>query len=87
MSDRFVTQLRKGLVELSILARLMRGESYWYALLKSLQAYRGLELTESTVYPALARMVLCSAAPLKASAGTERGSLRLPKRITKHHKK
>ena len=57
MSDRFVTQLRKGLVELSILAQLKRGESYGYALLKSLEAYRGLELTESTVYPALARML------------------------------
>lgn len=52
----WITQFRKGLVELSILAVLRQGEAYGYQIVERLAAAPGLEITESTVYPALARM-------------------------------
>jgi PadR family transcriptional regulator, regulatory protein PadR len=52
----WMTQLRKGLVELCILAVLRKGEAYGYQIVDGLRAHRGLELTESTVYPVLSRL-------------------------------
>jgi PadR family transcriptional regulator PadR len=52
----WVTQLRKGLVELCILAVLRKGEAYGYEIVAVLRGHRGLELTESTVYPVLSRL-------------------------------
>jgi PadR family transcriptional regulator, regulatory protein PadR len=49
-------QLRKGLVELAVLAVIGRGETYGYRIVAQLQKLDGLELTESTVYPVLARL-------------------------------
>jgi PadR family transcriptional regulator, regulatory protein PadR len=54
--DRWETQLRKGVVELAVLATLARGEAYGYRIVEGLRALDGLELTESTVYPALTRL-------------------------------
>ena len=56
-ADRtWVSQLRKGLVELLVLAALKRQELYGYQLLQKLAALDGLALTESTLYPVLARL-------------------------------
>ena len=55
MSHTWITQLRKGAVELCVLALLAREESYGYAIVRMLQD-EGMVLTESTVYPALARL-------------------------------
>jgi PadR family transcriptional regulator, regulatory protein PadR len=52
----WVTQLRKGLVELCILAVLKKGEAYGYQIVEKLRTHRGLEFTESTVYPVLSRL-------------------------------
>lgn len=49
------SQLRKGVVELAVLASIGHGESYGYRIVSDLQRLDGLELTESTVYPVLAR--------------------------------
>jgi PadR family transcriptional regulator PadR len=49
-------QLRKGLVELAVLASIGAGETYGYRIVAQLQPLEGLELTESTVYPVLARL-------------------------------
>src|SRR4051812_27346469 len=54
--SRWETQLRKGLVELAVLATVGRGETYGYRIVEQLQKLEGLELTESTVYPALTRL-------------------------------
>jgi PadR family transcriptional regulator PadR len=51
-----VSQLRKGLVELLVLAALRRQEVYGYQLLQRLALLDGLALTESTLYPVLARL-------------------------------
>lgn len=52
----WVSQLRKGLVELLVLVALRQREAYGYELLQRLAGRRGLELTESTLYPVLARL-------------------------------
>ena len=50
------TQLRKGLVELAVLATMVGGEAYGYGIVERLRDLEGLEFTESTVYPVLARL-------------------------------
>lgn len=52
----WVTQLRKGLVELCVMRLLASREAYGYQVLQQLNAATGLELTESTLYPVLARL-------------------------------
>jgi PadR family transcriptional regulator PadR len=50
------TQLRKGVVELAVLATIARGETYGYKIVEQLQRLEGLEFTESTVYPVVTRL-------------------------------
>jgi PadR family transcriptional regulator PadR len=52
----WVTQLRKGMVELCVLATLRDAEAYGYQIVERLGRLGGLEVTESTVYPLLARL-------------------------------
>lgn len=52
----WITQFRKGLVELCVLAALRDNEAYGYQIVEGLSGVSGLELTESTVYPVLARL-------------------------------
>ncbi len=52
----WTTQVRKGLLELSILNLLARGELYGYDLVKQLAEIKGLVITEGTVYPLLSRL-------------------------------
>lgn len=54
--DGWVTQLRKGLMELCVLRLLRDGESYGYAIVRALQDHPALSVSESTVYPVLARL-------------------------------
>lgn len=55
--DQWNTQLRKGLAELCVLGAVRRlGEAYGYQLVQFLTEHDGLALTESTVYPLLARL-------------------------------
>ena len=49
-------QIRHGVVELAVLAAIGRGESYGYGIVSELQRLEGLALSESTVYPVLARL-------------------------------
>ena len=54
--DGSETQLRKGVVELAVLATLAQGETYGYRIVEQLGRLDGLALTESTVYPVLTRL-------------------------------
>lgn len=54
--DSWITQLRKGLIELCVLNLLEQGESYGYEILQSLQQIEELVVTDSTVYPILSRL-------------------------------
>lgn len=49
-------QLRRGVVELAVLATVARGETYGYRIVEQLRELPGLEFTESTVYPVLSRL-------------------------------
>jgi PadR family transcriptional regulator PadR len=52
----WVSQLRKGLVELCVMGALKDGEAYGYQILQRLGAAEHLAVTESTVYPILVRL-------------------------------
>jgi PadR family transcriptional regulator PadR len=54
-ADRAV-QLRKGVLELAILAVLDRDEGYSIEIIERLAAYPALVATPGTVYPLLARL-------------------------------
>lgn len=56
MTEPWITQMRKGLVELCVLAVLREGEGYGYGIVRRLQDVEGLALTEGTVYPVLGRL-------------------------------
>ncbi len=54
--NNWTSQIRKGLVELVVLAALNQGEVYGYELLQRINDATQMALTESTVYPLLARL-------------------------------
>ena len=56
MIDGWITQLRKGVLEYGVLLALRRGESYGYELVQALRRSEDLAVSESTVYPILARL-------------------------------
>jgi PadR family transcriptional regulator, regulatory protein PadR len=62
------TQLRKGVVELAVLASIARGESYGYQIVEQLRSLEGLALTESTVYPVLTRLARDGALDVRTEA-------------------
>jgi len=51
-----IKQLRKGILELAILGALEKRSHYGYSLVKHLTGGNGVELTEGTIYPILARL-------------------------------
>ena len=56
MEDRWITQVRKGLLELCIL-NILRGETlYGYEIVKRLTAIPELVISEGTIYPILNRL-------------------------------
>jgi len=56
MIDAWITQLRKGLLEYCVLTVLSRGESYGYEIVSALGKIEEFAVSESTVYPILARL-------------------------------
>jgi len=54
--DHKGTQLRKGILELAILAALYRQAHYGYSLVRHLSLASEVDLKEGTIYPILARM-------------------------------
>ncbi len=54
--EQWVAQLRKGSLELCMLALLLRGERYGYEIAQGLGATAGLAVGEGTIYPLLSRM-------------------------------
>lgn len=47
-------QLKKGLIDVCVLAVLNRGDSYGYQIIKDISPY--MEVSESTLYPILKRL-------------------------------
>lgn len=56
MIDGWITQLRKGLLEYCVLLYLSRNESHGYEIVQALKEVDELAVSESTVYPILARL-------------------------------
>ena len=56
MIEAWITQLRKGLLEYCVLTVLSRGESYGYEIVAALGRFEEFSVTESTIYPILARL-------------------------------
>jgi len=54
--NRWITQLRKGLLEYLTLIILNQQETYGYEIIQILNTFEGMDVTESTVYPILARL-------------------------------
>lgn len=54
--EKRVTQLRKGILELAIMAVLSRGRHYGYSLVRVLSDGVSDSLKEGTIYPILARL-------------------------------
>ncbi|MBN1859589.1 helix-turn-helix transcriptional regulator [Candidatus Bipolaricaulota bacterium] len=52
----WISQFRRGLLELCVLNLLAAHEDHGYQIVQRLQQVEGLELRESTVYPILARL-------------------------------
>jgi PadR family transcriptional regulator PadR len=48
--------MRKGLIELCVMAALKDGEAYGYQILQRLSRAQALTISESAVYPILARL-------------------------------
>jgi PadR family transcriptional regulator PadR len=54
--ENWTVQVRKGLIELSVLNALAERERYGYELVKTLVEIPGLGVTEGTLYPLLSRL-------------------------------
>jgi len=55
-TDSRLSQFRKGVVELAILALLHRGEAYGGEIVERLAGHPGLAISAGTVYPLLSRL-------------------------------
>jgi PadR family transcriptional regulator PadR len=55
-TDNKVTQLRKGILELAVMASLHRRSHYGYSLVRGLTGPGSFEIKEGTIYPILARL-------------------------------
>ena len=56
VSDKWEVQLRKGCLELAILAALWGGKRYGLEVLRRLESESDLIVSEGTVYPLLSRL-------------------------------
>jgi PadR family transcriptional regulator, regulatory protein PadR len=57
MAETWISQMRKGFVEFCVLAVVRGGADYGYLIYKKLNETNALAFTESTVYPAINRMM------------------------------
>ncbi len=55
-TDNKVTQLRKGILELAVMAALYQRSHYGYSLVRHLTGPEAIEIKEGTIYPILARL-------------------------------
>ena len=72
-------QLKRGLLDVCVLAAIKDGESYGYKIIKDMKPY--LEMSESTLYTILKRLELANM--LTVRSAEHNGRLRKYYRITK----
>ena len=71
-------QLKRGILDVCVLAMLLRGESYGYKLVRDVSEI--IEITESTLYPILKRLE--TAGQVTVRSAEHNGRLRKYYRIT-----
>ena len=71
-------QLKKGLLDVCVLAAIGRNDSYGYQIIRDLSAC--VEISESTLYPILKRLEICGC--LSTYSVAHNGRLRKYYRIT-----
>ncbi|MBQ9785172.1 MAG: PadR family transcriptional regulator [Clostridia bacterium] len=71
-------QLKRGLLDICVLAAIKSGESYGYQIIKDMKPY--VSISESTLYPILRRLE--TAALLTVRSAEHNGRLRKYYRIT-----
>ncbi len=71
-------QLKRGLLDICVLAAIKNGESYGYQIIKDMKPY--VEVSESTLYPILRRLE--AAEQLTVRTAEHNGRLRKYYRIT-----
>ncbi|MBQ4321234.1 MAG: PadR family transcriptional regulator [Oscillospiraceae bacterium] len=71
-------QLKRGLLDVCVLAAIKSGESYGYQIIKDMKPY--VEISESTLYPILRRLE--AAELLTVRSAEHKGRLRKYYRIT-----
>lgn len=71
-------QLKRGLLDVCVLAAIQNGDSYGYQIIKDMKPY--MEISESTLYPILRRLE--SANMLSVWSAEHNGRLRKYYRIT-----
>lgn len=84
--DNWAVQVRKGHLDLCILAALAPQERYGYDLVKALAAVPGLGVSEGTVYPLLSRLRLAGLVAARLEESPE-GPARKYYSITKEGRK
>lgn len=72
-------QLKRGILDICVLAAIKNGESYGYQIIKDMKPY--VEISESTLYPILRRLEV--AEQLTVKTAEHNGRLRKYYRITK----
>ena len=55
-TGKWEVQLRKGCIELAVLASLWEGRLYGLEILRRLEYFSGLTVSEGTIYPLLSRL-------------------------------
>ncbi len=73
-------QMKRGLLEVCVLAAIRDADSYGYQIIKDVKPY--VEISESTLYPILRRLE--AAKLLTVRTAEHNGRLRKYYRITKH---
>ncbi len=71
-------QLRRGLIEICVLAAMLRGPTYGYKLIRDVEPY--MEISESTLYPILKRLE--SGSCVRSWSAEHKGRLRKYYEIT-----
>ncbi len=57
-AEKWEAQLRKGCLEMAVLAALASGKSYGLEIIRALESHSNLALSEGTIYPILNRLRL-----------------------------
>ena len=56
LAEKWEAQLRKGCLEMAVMAALAPGKSYGLEILRTLESHSRLVLSEGTIYPILNRL-------------------------------